>query len=86
MLLEALRRITSFRLAPRGIGFQPMVAVRRDIDRYSDRNSKSEAIFLSDTEDRFALVESASPMLANTRVHRLKACVTARAGNPLRQA
>jgi hypothetical protein len=25
-------------------------------------------------------------MLANTRVHRLKACVTARAGNPLREA
>jgi hypothetical protein len=29
----------------RGIGFQPMVAVRRDVDRYSDRISKSEAIF-----------------------------------------
>jgi hypothetical protein len=25
--------------------FQSMVAVRRDIDRYSDRISKSEAIF-----------------------------------------
>jgi hypothetical protein len=33
------------RSAKRGIGFQPMVAVRRDVDRYSDRISKSEAIF-----------------------------------------
>jgi hypothetical protein len=29
----------------RGIGFQPMVAVIRDIDRYSDRVNKSEAVF-----------------------------------------
>jgi hypothetical protein len=28
-----------------GIGFQPMVAVFRDIDRYSDRISESGAIF-----------------------------------------
>jgi hypothetical protein len=30
--------------AKNGIGFQPMVGVRRDVDRYSDRISKSEAI------------------------------------------
>jgi len=29
----------------RGMGFQSMVAVLRDIDRYSDRINKSEAIF-----------------------------------------
>jgi hypothetical protein len=33
--------------ASRGIGFQPMVAVHRDIDRYSDRMSTSGAIFCS---------------------------------------
>jgi hypothetical protein len=35
--------------ASRGIGFQPMVAVRRDIDPYSDRISTSEAIFCFNT-------------------------------------
>jgi hypothetical protein len=38
-----------------GVGFQPMVAVCRDIDRYSDRISRSEASFVLDAEDRSAL-------------------------------
>jgi hypothetical protein len=42
----------------------PWVAVRRDIDRYSDRESKSEALFRIEQRDRFALAESAAPMLA----------------------
>jgi hypothetical protein len=38
MDFQSMRRGRS---AKRGIGFQPMVAVRRDIDRYSDRISQS---------------------------------------------
>jgi hypothetical protein len=53
--------------------FQSMVAVSRDIDRYSDRVNKSGAIFLFDAEDRFALVFSAAPMLVRTRAHGLEA-------------
>jgi hypothetical protein len=44
----------------------PWVAVRRDIDRYSDRESKSEALFRIEQRDRFALAESAAPMLMYT--------------------
>jgi hypothetical protein len=36
--------VASIFIVKRAIGFQPMVAVFRDIDRHSDRIGKSEAL------------------------------------------
>jgi hypothetical protein len=43
------------------------VAVIRDIDRYSDGESKSDAVSYSKNKDRFAHAYSAAPVLPSTR-------------------
>jgi hypothetical protein len=35
------------------MGVSPMIAIRRDFDRYSGRISTSASFFSKDTEDRF---------------------------------
>jgi hypothetical protein len=64
-----------------GIGFQPMVAVLRDIDRYSDRAIKSGAIFFS-PQKIASLVLNRLGRCSCVHEHRLKACATTRAPGP----